>query len=135
MNLTNPQTAIHEMDAQYPMSSFDDEEDDDDDKPNVQSQDTNKENLINTNQNPNQKRFGAWDGVFAGCILNIFGVILFLRLGICAILSLLYFSRFCILTSPNVFFFVFFSTFALHLLGNFLFFVCFDCCFAKQYYF
>ena len=26
-------------------------------------------------------KFGAWDGVFAGCILNIFGVIMFLRVG------------------------------------------------------
>ena len=27
------------------------------------------------------KKFGAWDGVFTGCILNIFGVIMFLRVG------------------------------------------------------
>lgn len=28
-----------------------------------------------------QKKFGAWDGVFVSCLLNIFGVIMFLRLG------------------------------------------------------
>jgi amino acid transporter len=27
------------------------------------------------------RRFGIWDGVFARCLLNIFGVIMFLRLG------------------------------------------------------
>eukprot|EP01084_Bolivina_argentea_P078524 142503_1 len=27
------------------------------------------------------KKFGAWDGVMAGCLLNIFGVIMFLRVG------------------------------------------------------
>jgi len=27
------------------------------------------------------KKFGTWDGVFASCLLNIFGVIMFLRLG------------------------------------------------------
>eukprot|EP00486_Rosalina_sp_Unknown_P013729 CAMPEP_0201592910 /NCGR_PEP_ID=MMETSP0190_2-20130828/190665_1 /ASSEMBLY_ACC=CAM_ASM_000263 /TAXON_ID=37353 /ORGANISM="Rosalina sp." /LENGTH=351 /DNA_ID=CAMNT_0048051875 /DNA_START=61 /DNA_END=1113 /DNA_ORIENTATION=+ len=28
-----------------------------------------------------QKKFGPWDGVMAGCLLNIFGVIMFLRVG------------------------------------------------------
>eukprot|EP01084_Bolivina_argentea_P128576 227248_1 len=28
-----------------------------------------------------KKKFGAWDGVMAGCLLNIFGVIMFLRVG------------------------------------------------------
>ena len=28
-----------------------------------------------------RKKFGAWDGVFVSCLLNIFGVIMFLRLG------------------------------------------------------
>ncbi|MES1917330.1 MAG: hypothetical protein MHM6MM_009067, partial [Cercozoa sp. M6MM] len=27
------------------------------------------------------KKFGTWDGVFANCLLNVFGVIMFLRLG------------------------------------------------------
>ena len=27
------------------------------------------------------KKFGPWDGVMAGCLLNIFGVIMFLRVG------------------------------------------------------
>jgi solute carrier family 12 (sodium/potassium/chloride transporter), member 2 len=33
------------------------------------------------------RRFGMWDGVFARCLLNIFGVIMFLRLGFCVALA------------------------------------------------
>ena len=34
-----------------------------------------------TSKQKKQKKFGAWDGVFVSCLLNIFGVIMFLRLG------------------------------------------------------
>lgn len=33
------------------------------------------------NANKGAKKFGPWDGVMAGCLLNIFGVIMFLRIG------------------------------------------------------
>jgi len=32
-------------------------------------------------ENDAMRRFGQWDGVFARCLLNIFGVIMFVRLG------------------------------------------------------
>eukprot|EP01084_Bolivina_argentea_P208402 355332_1 len=37
--------------------------------------------LYEGNKSKKQKKFGAWDGVFVSCLLNIFGVIMFLRLG------------------------------------------------------
>ena len=55
-------------------------------------------------------KFGTWDGVYVSCLLNIFGVIMFLRLGwVVGQAGILQAVAIILLARPDFIFFAFFS--------------------------